>query len=311
MPQVSIVIPCWNCERQVARCLDSVLAQTFADWEAVVVNDGSTDGSAEILARYAAKDPRIRVVTQENRGQAAARNRALGLASGEYVAFLDADDFYDADFLRDLVSEARRTGADVVMTNTRFVDGESRRETGLDRRVLTDFAAKVGVLPHGGVWDKAFRASLIRDSGMTFPEGRCYEDTPFLVKALFHANALAVTGGAAYNYVTNPDSTLHNPAHERKRQKDGVAVAREIFGFAKENGLETACLTDFCLRNVLNVKKMAEEDFLSMKDVLAPTPYLERQVRRRIRRDRRRKILGFLGRLVPLRTKPAGREEGE
>ena len=298
--QVSIIIPCYNCEKHFARCLDSVLAQTCQDWEAIVVDDGSTDASAVILSRYAAMDSRFRVVRQANGGQSAARNRALGMATGEYISFLDADDFYDAGFLADLLAEARRTGADVVMTNTRFVDGNETRQTQFERKVLTNFSEKIGILPHGGVWDKMFRADFIRSNGIDFPEGLYYEDTLFLVKALFHANRLAVVDGAAYNYVTNANSTLNDPMKERKRVRDGMAITKMVMDFAAasqtdERARET--LTDFLLRNVLNLKKMPQEDFLSVKGVLSPTPYLLRQIKRRERRARRRRILAFFCRL--------------
>ena len=295
MTQVSIIIPCYNCEKLLAKCLDSVRAQTFAGWEAIVVDDGSADSSAEILAGYAARDSRIRAVTQENRGQAAARNRALGLASGEYVCFLDADDFYDAAFVADLLSEARRTDADIVMTNTRRIIGDETRRTNLECKVLTDFPKRIAILPHGGVWDKMFRMDLIRKNNVAFPEGLFYEDSLFLVKALLHANKLAVVGGASYNYVANPDGSIQNPAKEQKRVKDGIAVAKMIMNLAEENHVDKGILTDFVLRNVLNIRKISEVDFVAMRDALSPTPYLKQQISRRKRRILRQKVRAFFG----------------
>ena len=301
MAQVSIIIPCYNCEKHLERCLDSVLAQTCQDWEAIVVDDGSTDASAAVLAQYAARDSRFKVTRQANRGQSAARNRVLEMATGEYISFLDADDFYDAGFLADLLAEARRTGADVVMTNTRFVDGNKTRQTQFARKALTDFSERIGILPHGGVWDKMFRADFIRVNGIDFPEGLYYEDVPFLVQALFRANRLAVIDGAVYNYhVTNANSTLNDPQKERKRMKDGVAVAEMVMDFAAASQTDERAkgvLTDFLLRNVLNLKKVGEADFQSVRRFLIPTTYLLRQVRRRERRARRRRILAFFCRL--------------
>ena len=306
MAQVSIIIPCYNCEKYLAKCLDSVLAQTCQDWEAIVVDDGSTDASAAVLAQYAARDSRFRVVRQENRGLSAVRNRALGMVTSEYVSFLDADDFYDAEFLADLLAEARRRGSDVVMTNTRFIDDAETWQTQFERKVLTDFSEKVGILPNGSVCDKIFRADFIRTSELLFPEGLYYEDALFLVKALFRANRLAVIDGAAYNYVMNVSSILHDPQKECKRVKDGVAVAKMVMDFATASQIDERIreiLTDFLLRNILNLKKIGEEDFQSVCRFLSPTPYLLRQVRRRARRVRRRRILAFFGRLLPFRKK--------
>ena len=306
MAQVSIVIPCYNCEKYLAKCLDSVLAQTCQDWDAVVVDDGSSDASAAVLAQYATRDSRFRVVRQENRGLSAVRNRALGMVTGEYISFLDADDFYDAEFLADLLAEARRTGADVVMTNTRFVDGGETWQTHFERKVLANLSEKIEVLPHGSVCDKMFRADFIRANGFLFPEGLYYEDVPFLVKALFRANRLAVVDGAAYNYVMNASSILHDPQKECKRVKDGVTVAEMVMDFAAASQMDERIreiLTDFLLRNILNLKKVGEEDFQSVRRFLSPTPYLLRQVRRCERRARRRRILAFFGQLLPFRTK--------
>lgn len=297
MPEISVVIACYNCEKYIAACLDSVLAQTFGDWEAIVVDDGSTDGTGGILSRYAVGDSRIRVVTQANRGQSAARNAALGLAAGRYVCFLDADDFYDAGFLSDLLREARRTGADVVMTNTRYVGGRRPGRTQFAPQVLTGFAAKVGILPHGGAWDKMYAMDLVRENRLAFPEGLYYEDNLFVVRALFYSRKFSVIDGAGYNYRHNPSSTLHDDGRARKRVDDGIAIAGMIMDFAAKracSGEERRILSDFCLRNILNVKWLGEADLQSVRGILCVTPLLERLVRRRARHILRRKILDFL-----------------
>jgi hypothetical protein len=129
MMQLSVVIPVFNAERYLRRCLDSVLAQTLHDIEIICINDGSTDGSAAILAEYAAKDSRVRVLCQpENAGQGAARNRGLEVANGEYVYFMDADDeLAFADVLGRLVGEAARESLDAC-----FFDAETRVDDGLE-----------------------------------------------------------------------------------------------------------------------------------------------------------------------------------
>lgn len=298
MAEISIVIPCYNCETSLAKCLDSVRAQTFGDWEALVVNDGSSDGSAEILRRLASRDSRIKILTQGNEGQAIARNRALAQASGTYVCFLDADDFCDAAFLADLHSEAKRSDADIVMTTTRRIKANEVVQTHFDRAVLTRFSDKIKALPHGGVWDKIYKADLIRKHQITFPAHLYYEDNLFLVKALFHADRFAVINGAGYNYVTNPNSTLHNPTLEDKRTKDGIAIFEMIMDFASERSCpeeDRRALSDFCVKNFIDVKKMAEEDFRRVKDLLCPTPFLEKRLKRRARRIFKRRILRFFG----------------
>ena len=112
---VSVVMPVYNGERYLEAAVRSVMAQTFGDWELIIVDDGSTDGTPAIAARLAAEDPRIRLVKNiENRGVAASRNRGLALCGGEYVALLDGDDLWRPDKLRRQLALAQRTGADIV-----------------------------------------------------------------------------------------------------------------------------------------------------------------------------------------------------
>ena len=123
--KVSVVIPVYNAERFLRFPLDSVLAQTHSDWECICVDDGSTDGSGAILDEYAAKDARFRVVHQANGGEGSARNAGLDLATGELVAFLDADDAWHPESLRLFSAARERTGADVIRYGWRYVGSHS------------------------------------------------------------------------------------------------------------------------------------------------------------------------------------------
>lgn len=129
VPLVSIVVPCYNGETFIGATLDAVIGQTFPDWECIVVDDASRDGSAGVIARYAALDSRIRPVFQEkNGGAAAARNAGLAAVRGRYLAFLDADDYWLPEKLEKQVAFIRDTGAAITHTSYRFIDeaGEFR-----------------------------------------------------------------------------------------------------------------------------------------------------------------------------------------
>ena len=123
MVKVSVIIPVYKVEEYLPACLDSVVKQSFQDWEAICVNDGSPDKCGEILAEYAKKDKRIKVTTQKNQGVSAARNRALAAARGEYVCFLDSDDELHPDFLEKMYRAMTETRSDIVscdFTKTSF-----------------------------------------------------------------------------------------------------------------------------------------------------------------------------------------------
>lgn len=122
MPEISVIIPVYNTARFLSACLDSVLDQTFADTEIICVDDGSTDDSLQILRRYEKRDGRVKVLTQRNARQGAARNRGLEIAAGRYVMFVDSDDWLDNDALEILCRRAAADDADIVLTGTRLYD---------------------------------------------------------------------------------------------------------------------------------------------------------------------------------------------
>ena len=113
-PKVSVVVPVYNVERYLGRCLDSILGQTMPDWEAICVDDGSTDGSTDILRDYAERDSRLRVLSKENGGLSSARNAATRVARGKYVNYLDSDDFIHSQTFELTLALAERDGADIV-----------------------------------------------------------------------------------------------------------------------------------------------------------------------------------------------------
>ena len=114
-PGISIIVPVYNTEKFLARCLDSILGQTFRDFEIICVNDGSTDGSQQILDRYVECDKRIKVIWQENAGLSAARNTAMKISKGKWLGFVDSDDTIDPNFYERLLAAADKNNADIVM----------------------------------------------------------------------------------------------------------------------------------------------------------------------------------------------------
>ena len=114
MPEVSVIVPVYNVEAYVAKCIDSILAQTFTDYELILVNDGATDGSPAILHEYAGKDPRISVIDKPNGGLSDARNAGMKQASGTYLCFIDSDDFIEPQMLEKTVRKLHETDADII-----------------------------------------------------------------------------------------------------------------------------------------------------------------------------------------------------
>lgn len=207
MPVVSVIVPVCNAETYLRQCLDSVLGQTLRDIEVICVNDGSTDGSAAILAEYAANDPRLTVLAQANAGSGAARNRGIDASRGRYVAFMDADDVYpDENVLRDLAGAAEREGV--------MACGGSLEELLPNGAVRTSFSgvgaallfAKDGLVYFRdyaydyGYYRFIYSADLLRSNGIRFPDYRRFQDPPFMVKALAAAGSFYALRRLAYRY---------------------------------------------------------------------------------------------------------------
>lgn len=228
---ISVIIPVYNAAPHLAACLDSVLAQTYADIELLLVDDGSTDGSLEVCNDYACKDARVTVIHQENQGASTARNRALAEARGEYVAFIDADDVVHASYLQSLLQAIQLTDSDIAQSPYKIID-ESRRWEYTPSRLSAPFRTEVGkVLASGeeAILDmmyqrplsansspcKLFRASLFQTC--RFPEQyRVYEDLFLMVQLYSSAKRMVCLKEPLYYYFKSNSGTLNSLSIRRQ-----------------------------------------------------------------------------------------------
>ena len=208
MPRLSIVVPVYNTDTYLAECFDSLLAQDFADWEAVCVNDGSTDGSAEILAAYAARDPRFRIVNKANGGLSSARNAGIEAATAPYVCFLDSDDLFEPNACGQIVGILTDTGADVLTFGGRsFPAGvaEPWVDTELSPRDVVYEGFDLDVLfcehSHPFAWRTACRTDFLRTNGISFDEGvRFGEDQVFHFAIYPRSHKTVLISDKLYHY---------------------------------------------------------------------------------------------------------------
>ena len=181
MPKVSVIIPIYNVEEYLRACLDSVLNQTLGDIEIICVDDGSTDCSAMILAEYAAKDSRVRIVAQKNAGAGAARNTGLAIAQGQWISFLDADDVFDSKMLSDMVVAGESENADVVACS------EKKR-------------GDIFFRWRGWAWDKLFKRDFIMRQMLEFQNLPVSNDLFFTYSALvLSAKTIAVANDYVFH----------------------------------------------------------------------------------------------------------------
>lgn len=215
MPKISVIVPVYKVEGLLARCVDSILAQTFSDFEVILIDDGSPDASGRICDEYAAKDSRVKVIHQNNSGAAAARNEGLKAAAGEYITFVDSDDFVDPSHLENLYDLALRSGCDISMCNYKLTDADGSFEvvahgfsegTTFDkngvREVIFKKIIECDTNGYFSLVNKLVKTDLIRTNSLSLPVGMSFgEDLCFILDMLMAANGIAFSERATYNYI--------------------------------------------------------------------------------------------------------------
>ena len=243
IPKVTVIIPVYNADRYLERCLDSVLSQALDNMEIICINDASEDNSLKILEKY--KKSGIKVLTLNKRcGQAHARNIGIKEASGEYIGFVDADDFADKTMFEKLYNKAKKENADIEMCEAKVFDNEeqaSKKEndyysldcfsSSYDNKVFSpevtaDFMEKINVT----IWNKIYKTSFLKNSGVKFSEGYIYEDLPFFFEIYTKAERIGILREKLYFYRTQTKSSTMKENGEKVLDRvDMVEKTLEIF----------------------------------------------------------------------------------
>ena len=247
MCRVSVIVPVYQVEAYLEKCLDSILAQTFSDFELILVNDGTRDGSAAIMQSYADRDNRVRQVHKENGGLSSARNAGLDIARGEYIVFVDSDDYIAPTLLEDAVAAADESGAEQVLYNYRLViDGEEKEAylpicdevIDLERYGLADYFYRYWMpYRHGQeAWSKLYRRSVIEENHLRFePNDEIFaEDTLFSAMYLMHTKKIAALSRPYVYYVQRGDSLMGLKKPQLARRLMTLAV--RMWAYAQKTG---------------------------------------------------------------------------
>ncbi len=208
-PTISVIVPVYNCEKYLNRCIDSILAQTFSNFELILIDDGSTDDSGVICDDYALKDERIIVIHQTNQGQAAARNNALQKSRGEWIHFVDSDDAIHPSILSYLYTAVLQHNANMSVCN--YVESECMSNEFLQKYSFESYAVKCDEnvlrkwLKEGDyywlVWAKLIKKTIIEK--YMFTVGRYFEDNAIVCKWIYEARRIAIVPHPLYFYQVN------------------------------------------------------------------------------------------------------------
>lgn len=209
---ISIIIPVYNVEKYLAKCIDSILSQTFKDWELILIDDGSVDQSGKICDEYACKDNRIKVTHKKNEGVSKARNTGITLAKGEYICFIDSDDWIDVNYLQNFKIQEQQcdfyfSGAlydtyDKVYSYKKYTEKYCK-----NRDEIRDEFFKQDLLSNGYPWGKLYKAQIIKDNKLRFNENLTInEDHIFVFQYFSYINTLYITNTAGYHYTVFDNS---------------------------------------------------------------------------------------------------------
>lgn len=239
MPKFSIIVPIYKVEQYLKKCIESILAQTFADFELILIDDGSPDGSGAVCDAYAAHDRRVRSVHQPNGGAGAARNHGIELSTGEYLLFVDGDDYLAPTLLAELSAAMEQTHSDLYLFGA-IVERDGKKVGELHERVPVGTICSAADRPElfFGImapWNRAYRRSLFFDNDISFATRVWYED----IRVVTKLNAVAASAfrleGAYYHYLQRDGSAMNN--RNAARNAEILAAFDDILSWYDTHGL--------------------------------------------------------------------------
>lgn len=277
-PKVSVIIPAYNTEKYISKCLLSLIKQTLKEIEIIVVNDGSTDNTAEITALFANHDSRVKLLHQDHLKQGAARNLGMSSANGEFIGYVDSDDWVDEDFYEKLYNAATKTGSDIALAaNIRIGSGKTKKRLNLENEtVVTLLQDKIDIskqYKNPCPTNKIYKRTMLLENNINWEEGVFCEDKLFTMKAVYYANAIVTVPDVYYYYFRNPHSTVKTKTkeHVEKLKYDKNNAKLSVIKFLREKHAE---LRDKEIWAVENSKYIFNIPFIVKKISIHTAKYL-------------------------------------
>lgn len=271
-PKVSIIVPAYNSEDCIVQSLLTASEQTLKDIEIIVVDDGSTDSTKELLKRYGERDKRLVVISQQNKGAGEARNAALAAARGLYVSFLDADDAYPADTVLERLVNAAETHDVSIAGGSKLV----KSEKGIRKKKGQTFTEE-GLIKYADFQKDydyqcyIFSLKMLKDNGIVFPPYRRYQDPPFFIRAMIASDVFYAIPDATYTYTKDPEHVKWNP----EKTTDMIKGISDCLILSRKHGLaKLHCKT------IQRLEKDYRERIINncCRDVIEALLYAEKQI---------------------------------
>lgn len=243
-PLISIIVPVYNMEEYLERCIKSILKQTYRNLEIILVNDGSTDNSGKICNEYACKDSRIKVIHKENGGSSSARNAAMKIFKGKYISFVDSDDFIHEEYIQYMYDILVKYDCDIVQTEFEIGNKSSfskYTQSPYKVTIITGHDWAKGLRYHSTLWGKLYKRNIVE--GILFPEGKIFEDDATYYKFAYKSEKICLSNRCLYYYFMTVNSVMRND----NINMDFIGIYDERMVFFKEKN-ETYLFATTCER---------------------------------------------------------------
>lgn len=229
---ISIIVPVYNAEKYIQKCVESIQNQTVINWELILVNDGSNDNSLLLCQKLESSDKRIRVLNKENGGASSARNAGLDVASGDYVVFIDADDYVSSHYVEYLYETARSSGCDIIQCDLkRVIDEPIDKDNQIYSKTKIEIITKEEALNKKRykvcIWGKIYSKALF--ASYRFPEGIIYEDDASYYKLVYLAKKVGLYKEILYFYYMSANSVMRN--QKKEKSLDFITIYEERIAF--------------------------------------------------------------------------------
>ena len=243
--KLSIIVPVYNIIQYLPKCLDSILSQTLRDIEIICINDGSTDNSLDILENYATKDDRIKLLKlAKNYGQGYARNRGIEIAQGEYIGFVDGDDYIDPNYFEALYNSAVKNNADISVASILKHKKNYKKYNVIYKKegIAENIQDKIKLCGDKKkfffyAWNKIYKTDLITRNDIKFAQGQIYEDVIFAIKALYYSNRVVSVPEIKYHYIERKNSSVKRKDTTGKKEHDLTLAYANLQEFCHEHNI--------------------------------------------------------------------------
>lgn len=283
-PKISIIVPVYNAEKYLQSCIDSILNQTFLDFELLLIDDGSKDTSLEICDKYAKNDKRVKTFHQKNQGVSATRNRGIEIAVGEYVCFVDSDDWIEVNFLEKLFEHSEFADLNIltglaydypnktICRNPNYSQKKYLKKEIINLLIENNFFT----IGDGGSCSKLFRKNILANNNVKFIDNNAaYEDTLFTFEYLSKCEKVSIAKGSHYHYMHRDTGSLSTKKHPYQNYidsgKKGLALLFEI-----QNKYQIEDDSTFIIKGITKFIDMLNYSVYSLYSNIKQTPKTER-----------------------------------